>query len=53
VLGFAAAAPERSATVLSRAGGWLERRSRTLAVVLGAVFGTWFLLKALSALGLA
>ena len=52
VLGFAAAAPERSATVLSRAGGWLERRSRAIAVVLGAVFGTWFLLKALSALGL-
>lgn len=52
VLGFAAVAPERSATVLSRAGGWFERRSRAIAVVLGTVFGTWFLLKALSALGL-
>ncbi len=52
VFGFATLAPERSATVLSRVGGWLEHRSRAIAVVLGAVFGTWFLLKALSALGL-
>ena len=52
VFGFATLAPERSATVLSRVGGWLEQRSRAIAVVLGAVFGTWFLLKALSALGL-
>ena len=52
VFGFATLAPERSATILSRVGGWLEHRSRAIAVVLGAVFGTWFLLKALSALGL-
>jgi hypothetical protein len=52
VFGFATVAPERSATVLSRVGGWLGRHTRGIAVVLGGAFGTWFLLKALSALGL-
>ena len=52
VFGFATLDPERAAAVSARVGGWLEHRSRAIAVVLGAVFGTWFLLKALSALGL-
>jgi hypothetical protein len=52
VFGFAVLAPERSAGVLSRVEGWLERRSRSITVVGGTVFGAWFLLKALSALGL-
>ena len=52
VLGFAAAAPERSAAFLERAGSWFERHSRATAIVIGALFGTLFLVKALSALGL-
>jgi hypothetical protein len=44
--------PERAAAVSARVGRWFERRSRIVTVLLGAVFGTWFLLKALSALGL-
>ncbi len=44
--------PERAAAVSARVRRWFEPRARILTVLLGAVFGTWFLLKALSALGL-
>jgi hypothetical protein len=53
VFGFATLDPERAAAVSARVGRWFERRARVVTAVLGAVFGTWFLLKALSALGLA
>ena len=53
VFGFATLAPERAAAASARLGRWFERRARIVTVLLGAVFGTWFLLKALSALGLA
>lgn len=52
VFGLATLAPERSAAAFARVGRWFERRARSVAVVLGATFGAWFLLKALSALGL-
>jgi hypothetical protein len=52
VFGFATLDPERAAAVSARVGRWFERRARVVTAVLGAVFGTWFLLKALSALGL-
>ena len=52
VFGFATLDPERAAAVSARVGRWFERRARIVTVLLGAVFGTWFLLKALSALGL-
>jgi len=52
VFGFATLAPERAAAASARLGRWFERRARMVTVLLGAVFGTWFLLKALSALGL-
>jgi hypothetical protein len=53
VFGFATLDPERAAAVSARVGGWFERRARVVTAVLAAVFGTWFLLKALGALGLA
>jgi threonine/homoserine/homoserine lactone efflux protein len=52
VFGAATLAPERSAEAFARVGRWFERRARIITVVLGAVFGGWFLLKAVSALGL-
>jgi hypothetical protein len=53
VFGFATLDPERAAAVSARVGRWFARRARVVTVLLGAVFGTWFLLKALRALGLA
>jgi hypothetical protein len=53
VFGFATLDPGRAAAVSARVGRWFERRARVVTAVLGALFGTWFLLKALSALGLA
>jgi hypothetical protein len=52
VFGFATLDPDRAAAVSARVGRWFERRARIVTSVLGAAFGTWFLLKALSALGL-
>jgi len=48
----AAASLERSATALKRFADWLQRRNRIVTIALGVVFGTWFLVKALSGLGL-
>jgi hypothetical protein len=52
LLAYAALAPASSQAVLTRVSAWLERRNRAIVVVVGLVFGTWFLLKALSGLGL-
>ncbi|HYN03531.1 MAG TPA: GAP family protein [Vicinamibacteria bacterium] len=52
VLAFAAVSPERAATALERLVGRLQRNRRVIAIVLGVVFGTWFLVQALSGLGL-
>jgi hypothetical protein len=52
VLGFAAASPDRSATALTRFADWLQHNNRIIVIALGLVFGTWFLVKALSGLGL-
>jgi len=45
-------APQRSAASLERASTWLTDHNRTLVVILGAGFGTWFLAKALSGFGI-
>jgi hypothetical protein len=37
--------------VLDHVSGWLERNNRVIVIVLGLVFGAWFLLKALQGLG--
>jgi hypothetical protein len=44
--------PRRAEPMLVRAGDALERSSRTLMIVLGLVFGVWFVWKALVAFGL-
>ncbi len=51
ILAIAFAMPERSAAVLDRIAGLLQRYNRVLVVGLGLVFGTWFLVKALNGLG--
>ena len=51
VLAFAAASPDRSATALERFADWLQRNNRIITIALGVLFGTWFLVKALSGLG--
>lgn len=48
---FAYAAPARADAVLGRASAWLEEKNRVIVIVLGVVFGTWFLLEALDGLG--
>jgi hypothetical protein len=52
VIGFAAASPDRSAAALTRFADRLQRNNRIIVIALGLVFGTWFLVKALSGLGL-
>jgi hypothetical protein len=52
LIGTAFVAPERAASVLDRIKAWLTAHNRELVIVLGAVFGTWFLVKALTGLGL-
>jgi hypothetical protein len=51
ILGFAYIAPERSAVALDGAASWLRDHNRMLMTVLGLVFGTWFVVKALNGLG--
>ncbi len=48
---YAALAPSSSKTVLDRVSAWLEKNNRVIVIVLGFVFGAWFLLKALQGLG--
>ena len=52
VVGIAFAIPARSAAMLDALMGFLTRYNRILVIVLGAVFGTGFLVKALSGLGI-
>jgi hypothetical protein len=47
----AALAPSSSKAVLDRVSAWLEKNNRVIVIVLGFVFGAWFLLKALQGLG--
>jgi len=51
VVAYAALAPSSSQAVLGRVSAWLEKNSRVIVIVLGFVFGAWFLLKALQGLG--
>jgi hypothetical protein len=47
----AVVAPARAEVLLGAAAGALERNSRPLTIGVSAVFGAWFLLKALAAFG--
>jgi hypothetical protein len=51
VIGLAYAMPARAATMLDGITGFLARYNRVIMIVIGAVFGTWFLVKALNGLG--
>jgi hypothetical protein len=48
---YAALARDSSQAVLHRVSAWLEKNNRIIVIVLGLVFGVWFLLKALQGLG--
>lgn len=50
VVGIAVLMPGRSGSLLDAMSAWLTRHNRMLVIVLGAVFGTWFLVKALNGL---
>jgi hypothetical protein len=51
IIGVAVAAPRRAATLLGGISDWLTAHDRALMVVIGAVFGTWFVVKALDGFG--
>jgi hypothetical protein len=51
VVAYAALAPTSSQALLERVSSWLERNTRAIVVVVGLVFGVWFLVKALDGLG--
>jgi hypothetical protein len=48
---YAALAPSASQVLLGKVSAWLEKHDRVIVIVLGFVFGAWFLLKALQGLG--
>jgi hypothetical protein len=52
ILGYAAVSPSGSAVALERFAAWLQGNNRVIKIVLGVVFGTWFLIKALSGFGI-
>jgi len=52
VIAVAIVVPRRSDAFLARVSDWLERYDRGIVVVVGVVFGSWFLFKALDGLGL-
>ena len=51
VIGIAFAMPHRATAMLDGISGFLERNNRGIVIAIGAVFGTWFMLKALTGLG--
>ena len=50
-LGLAVVAPTRSRSLLDHIADWLQQNNRTIVVVVSLAFGTWFLIKALTGLG--
>jgi hypothetical protein len=52
IVGAAAFAPNRSKAFLDATLRWLRDHNRVLVIGLGAIFGTWFLIKALIGFGL-
>jgi len=51
ILALGSSSSARSAAILEGFRAWLQGNNRKITVVFGLVFGTWFLLKALSRLG--
>ena len=50
-LGLAGVAPTRSKSLLGAVADWLQLNNRAIVVVVSLFFGTWFLAKALTGLG--
>jgi len=50
-LGLALVVPSRASSLLDVVADWLQRNNRAIVVVVSLVFGTWFLIKALTGLG--
>ena len=50
ILALATASSSQSAAMLGAFSAWLRRNNRLITIVIGVVFGTWFLLKALKQL---
>jgi hypothetical protein len=51
LIGVTVVAPSRSDALLERASSWLSRHNRVMTIVIGLVFGVWFLVKGLEGLG--
>ncbi|MFT6391632.1 MAG: hypothetical protein ACJA14_001144 [Ilumatobacter sp.] len=43
--------PSKSEVVLDSTSQWLSSHNRTIMIVFGSVFGTWFMVKALNGFG--
>ncbi len=52
ILALGSSSSGRSAAILDGLRAWLQCNSRVITIILGLVFGVWFLLKALTRLGL-
>jgi hypothetical protein len=50
LIGLYAAVPQRASNMLVSLRGWMEKHNRTITVVLGFVFGVFFLVRAFSGL---
>lgn len=51
LIGISFAMPSRSDAILDSTSQWLSRHNRIMMIVLGSVFGTWFMIKALDGFG--
>jgi hypothetical protein len=52
LLAIAYVLPSRSDALLDSMASWLARNNRYIVIVIGLVFGTWFMVKALNGLGI-
>jgi len=52
IVALAASSSSRSASILEGFRAWLQRNNRVITIVFGLVFGSWFLLKAVTRLDL-
>jgi hypothetical protein len=51
LIGISFAMPSKSEVVLDSTSQWLSSHNRTIMIVFGSVFGTWFMVKALNGFG--
>lgn len=51
LIGISFAMPSKSEAVLDSTSQWLGRHNRIIMMMLGSVFGTWFMVKALDGFG--